>query len=449
MTNSETLVPDLRAQSRDEIAARVARAQDLIPAGCHTYSKGDDQFPAIAPKAIDRGKGVRVWDLDDREYLDVGMGLRSVILGHAYEPVLAAVRRELERGSNFSRPSPLETALAERLCELIPSAEMVKLAKDGSDVTSGAVRLARAYTERPLLAVCREHPFFSFNDWFIGSTPCHNGIPDDVRRLTLQFSYNDIDSLAALFRDHPREVAAVVLEPVTSEEPRRDFLAKVRDLATSHGAVLIFDEMITGFRYHLRGAQALYGVTPDLATFGKAIGNGFSVSALVGRRDVMELGGLRHRRRRTFLLSATHGGETHAIAAALATLDAVERHAVPDHLTRIGSRFIDGFNRLAARAGLAPRVRAYGFAQSPYLAFLERDHSTSFRMRTLFAQEMIRRGVLFPGYVSFALEHTEREIDEFLAAAEAALEACAMADHADDYSSLIGPPVKPVFRDYN
>src|SRR5690242_9335968 len=139
MTHSETLVPDLHAQSRDEIAARVARAQDLIPAGCHTYSKGDDQFPAIAPKAIDRGKGVRVWDLDDREYLDVGMGLRSVILGHAYEAVLAAVRRELERGSNFSRPSPLETALAERLIELIPSAEMVKLAKDGSDVTSGAV----------------------------------------------------------------------------------------------------------------------------------------------------------------------------------------------------------------------------------------------------------------------------------------------------------------------
>ena len=426
-----------------------ARAQALIPAGCHTYSKGDDQFPANAPGFIDRALGCRAWDVDGREFIDWGMGLRSVVLGHGYEPVLDAVRAQLGRGSNFTRPSPLEVELAEALVELIPSAEMVKFGKNGSDVTSAAVRLARAYTGRDLVARCRDHPFFSVDDWFIGSTECSAGVPLATQALTHQFGYNDLPELEALFAAHPGRIAAVVMEPATTDAPADDFLARVRALATRHGAVLVFDEMITGFRWHLRGAQAYFGVTPDLSTFGKALGNGFSVSALCGRRDIMRLGGLDHERERVFLLSATHGGETHALAAAIAMIREVRRHDVVAHLWTIGARLQAGLGEASREHGLGALVTAEGYPCSPVIVCRDGAGQPSLAYRTLFLQEMVARGVLIP-YVAPSYAHGEREVEQTVAAAREAFRVYARAIDAGGVEGFLeGPAVKPVFRRFN
>jgi glutamate-1-semialdehyde 2,1-aminomutase len=315
------------------------RAHYLIPGGCHTYAKGDDQYPILAPGFIARGLGCRVWDTDGREYIEYGMGNRTVGLGHAYPAVLQAVQREILRGSNFTRPSPVEVTCAEQFLSLIDGAEMVKFCKDGSDATSGAMRLARAHTGRDMIACCADHPFFSVDDWFIGTTAMNSGIPEAVRRLTVTFRYGDLASAEALFDQYPGQIAALILEPARTEDPQNGYLQALQRLCRANGALLILDEMITGFRWHNGGAQKLYDIVPDLSTFGKALANGFSVSALAGRREFMRLGGLDHEDRpRVFLLSTTHGAETHALAAAIATMQVYEREGVIDHLYRQGTR---------------------------------------------------------------------------------------------------------------
>lgn len=425
------------------------RAHDLIAAGCHTYSKGDDQFPAQAPGFIVRGKGSHCWDVDGNEFVDWGMGLRSVILGHAYHRVIEAVRAQLEFGSNFTRPSPVEVELAELLVGLIPSAEMVKFAKNGSDVTTAAVRLARAYTGRDYVARCRDNPFFAVHDWFIGSTPMNAGIPQRVRDLTLLFDYNHLETLEALFQQYPSQIACVILEPVSTQAPQPGYLEAVRDLTRRNGAVLIFDEIISGFRWDLKGAQNYFGVTPDMSTFGKAIGNGFSVSALAGRRDIMELGGLHHKKPRVFLLSSTHGGETHELAACIATISELrDKDAIP-YMWRIGQQLQDGFNSLAKELGIAPYVSMEGYPCSPYLLTKGSDGQVSMEYRTLFLQEVIARGVLIP-YIAISYSHTTADVEQTLDASRHALSLYREAlERGDARPFFEGQPVKPVFRAYN
>lgn len=425
------------------------RAHRLIPAGCHTFSKGDDQFPECAPSFIARGKGARVWDSDGREYVDWGMGLRSVILGHCNETVLVMVRGQLELGSNFLRPSPLEADLAELLSQTIPCAEMCKFAKNGSDVTTAAVKLARAYTGRDLIVRCQEHPFFSVDDWFIGDTPCNAGVPSVIQEMTKRFSFNDLGSLKAVFDEHPGQVACVILEPATADEPQGSFLHDVLEVCHREGALVIFDEMITGFRWHVSGAQAYYGAKPDLATFGKAMGNGFSCSALVGKREIMELGGLRHHKPRVFLLSTTHGGETHALAAAMATIQAIQNNSVIEHVWRIGGQLQQGFNRLASELGIGEWVKAVGVPCSPVLVFRDRSGKDSAPLRTLYLQETIRKGVLIP-YVAPSFAHGSPELDHTLEASRSALKIVAQAIEAGTPEGLlVGSSTKAVFRRFN
>ncbi|MFZ5644531.1 MAG: glutamate-1-semialdehyde 2,1-aminomutase [Bacillota bacterium] len=424
------------------------KSHNLIPAGAHTYSKADDQFPELSPGFIVRGKGAYVWDLDGNQYIDWGMGLRSVILGHAYEPVLQAVREQLELGSNFTRPSPVEVELAELLVDTIPCAEMVKYAKNGSDVTAAAVRLARAYTGRKYIAICREHPFFSFYDWFIGSTPVDAGIPEDIKQLTVKFGYNDIASLEELFQSYPGQIAAVILEPVQADPPKDNFLQRVRQLCDQSGTVMILDEMITGFRMDIQGAQRMFEVKPDLATFGKAIANGFSLAVLTGKKEIMELGGIYHDKPKVFLLSATNGAETHSLAAGVATINELKRHNVPLHIAGIGQKLIDGINAIAGSMSLGQYIRAYGYPCSPVLEFKDQEGNVSLPFRTLFLQETITRGVMMP-YVAISFAHGESELKNTLKAVEDAFKVYknALDDGLDKH--LKGRPVKPVFRKYN
>ena len=291
----------------DKSAALRKKVHDTIPGGAHTYAKGDDQYPERSPGFIERGKGCHIWDVDGNEFIEYGMGLRAVTLGHAYPSVIEAAYRQMQLGNNFNRPAPIELECAQMLQSLVPSAEMVKFAKDGSTVLTAALKLARAYTGRDLVAICSNSPFFSYNDWFIGTTAMDGGVSRVEVELTVKFNYNDIDSLQKLFEQYPNRIAMVLLEPARTEEPTDGFLQKVIDLAHRNGALVTLDETISGFRFHQGGAQTLYGVTPDMSCFGKALANGFSLSALTGKREVMELGGLYHDKARVFLLSTTTG----------------------------------------------------------------------------------------------------------------------------------------------
>jgi glutamate-1-semialdehyde aminotransferase len=330
----------------------VLRANKLIPGGAHTYSKGADQSPMLGPKFIARGKGSHVWDVDGNEYIDWCMGLTSVSLGHAYEPVLRAVRRELLRGSNFQCPSPVEVEVAEFLLSQIPGAEMVKFAKNGSTVTTAAVKLARAYTGRNYVAYCSDHGFFSYDDWYIGKKTSNAGVPKEIAALSLTFRYNDITSLEQLFKAHPGQIAAVILEPMEFDFPTDGFLQKVQKLCRRQGTIFILDEMITGFRLHYPGAHIMLDAQPDLTTWGKGIANGFSTCVLAGRRDIMELGGITHKKERVFLISTTHGAETHSLAAAKASVAELRRTRSVERNIRTGETLQQELIKLASEKGL-------------------------------------------------------------------------------------------------
>jgi glutamate-1-semialdehyde 2,1-aminomutase len=425
-----------------------ARFSSAIPGGSHTYAKGDDQFPVTCAPYLVRGSGCHVWDLDGNDFIEYGMGLRAVALGHAFDRVNEAVYRQMKLGSNFTRPATIELECAEELQRLIPGAEMVKFGKNGSDVTNAAVKLARAYTGRDLVAICAEHPFFSVDDWFIGTTPMNAGIPQAVRDLTVQFHYNDVASVEALFASHPGKIACLIMEAEKDQEPRDGFLNRVQDLCRANGAVFILDEMITGFRWHLGGGQAYHKITPDLSSFGKALGNGFSISALVGRKEIMRLGGLDHDRERVFLLSLTHGAESHCLAAALEVMRTYQEEPVIDVLWRQGCRLREGIQQVLAARKMEGYFTIAGKPPCLTYATLDANHAPSQEFRTLFLQETIRRGVLAPSFiVSYA--HSDADIDRTVEVVDGALAVYARALEEGIEKHLVGRPVKPVWRRYN
>jgi glutamate-1-semialdehyde 2,1-aminomutase len=416
------------------------RLHDMVPGGAHTYAKGEDQYPEGMAPVMSHGRGAHVWDVDGNRYIEYGSGLRSVSLGHAHPRVVSAVRRQLDLGSNFVRPAAIEVEAATRFLATVPTAEMVKFAKNGSDVTTAAVRLARAATGRSVVALCKDQPFFSTDDWFIGTTAMSAGIPpQDV----VTFPYGDLAAVSALFASH--DVACLILEAV---DPLGGYLAGLRDLCTAHGVVLIFDEMITGFRWSSAGAQGLFGVTPDLSTFGKALGNGFAVSALAGRRELMELGGLRDSRERVFLLSTTHGAETHSLAAAMAVMDTYVSEGIADRLHALGARLAAGVREVAASAGVADHVVVRGRDSNLVFATLDPSGAPSQEYRTLFLRQLILGGVVGPSFVvSSAL--TDEDIDRTVEVVAGACAVYRQALDADDPTPWRGGrPVKPVFRKF-
>jgi glutamate-1-semialdehyde 2,1-aminomutase len=325
---------------------------------------------------------------------------------------------------------------------------MVKFCKDGSTASTAAVTLARAYTNRDFVAICSDHPFLSYNDWFIGATPMKAGVPRAVQELTLTFRYNDLASLQALLDKHPGQVACVVLEPEREEEPRDGFLAGVQKLCEQAGALFVLDETITGFRWHLRGAQAVYSLSPDLSIFGKAIANGFSVSALLGRREIMELGGLRHSGERVFLLSTTHGAETHALAAAIATMRVYREQGVVEVLYDRGERLRAGIEAAARELGLSDCFKIVGRAPNLVYVTLDERGTPSQAFRALFLQEMIRRGFIAPSFV-VSFSHHPEVIDQTVEAATEALAVYRKGLEDGVEVHLHGRPVKPVNRRFN
>ncbi|MGQ4617277.1 glutamate-1-semialdehyde 2,1-aminomutase [Nocardia sp. R7R-8] len=421
--------------------AAQARLHDLVPGGAHTYARGADQYPEGMAPVLVRGSGCRVTDCDGNEFVEYGMGLRAVTLGHGYRPVVEAVAAAIAEGSNFSRPTVLELAAAEDFLDLVPAADMVKFGKNGSDATTAAVRLARAVTGRVTVAACAQ-PFFSVDDWFIGTTAMSAGIPEPD---TVSFPYGDLVALEAVLAGH--DVACVIMEAATALlEPPPGYLPGVRALCDRYGALLVFDEMITGFRWAAGGAQQVYGVAPDLSCWGKAMGNGFPLSALAGKREYMERGGLRTDDPRVFLLSTTHGPETGALAAFRAVVHA---YTVTDPVGRMehaGRRLRAGFEEITAELGIAEHLRVAG---RPSCLIFQTDDSQgrpSQEFRTLFLRELLRRGVLGQSFVTSAA-HTDADIDHTVEACRGAAAVYARAlDRGGVEGLLEGRPVAPALR---
>lgn len=420
------------------------RLHELVPGGAHTYARGADQYPEFMPPVLTHGDGCRVWDVDGNQYVEYGMGLRSVTLGHGYRPVVDAVSRAIAGGLNFSRPTELELAAAEDFLALVPGAEMVKFAKNGSDATTAAVRLARAVTGRVKVAIC-DQPFFSTDDWFIGATAMAGGIPAEHAAATVRFGFNDLESLAAVLAGG--DVACVVMEAATATaEPDDGFLAGVRELCDWHGTLLVFDEMITGFRWAAGGAQAVYGVTPDLSCWGKAMANGFPLSALAGRRRYMELGGLSTDGDRVFLLSTTHGPESASLAAFRAVVTAYRTTDPVARMEQAGRRLAAGVTAAVDEAGLAGHVRVAGRPSCMVFVTCDAAGAPSQAYRTLFMQELLRRGVLGQSFVTSAA-HDDDAIDATVDAVRGALPVYRHAIEAGSVHGLLqGRPVAPAIR---
>jgi len=423
------------------------KSHALIPGGAHTYAKGDDQYPEDAPGFVARGEGCHVWDIDGNEFIEYGMGLRAVTLGHAYPPVVEAAYRQMLRGVNFNRPTQIEVECAEKVASLIESAEMVKFAKNGSDVTTAAIKLARAYTGRDLVAICVDHPFFSVDDWFIGTTEMSAGIPTVVRDLTIKFHYNDINSVKNLFVQYPGQVACLIMEPVRLHPPVGNFLEETQQLCQENGALLIFDEIQTGFRVHLGGAQRTLGIKPDLSTFGKAMGNGFSISALVGKKEIMEMGGLQTDKERVFLLSYTYGAETHSMAAALETMKIYEQEHVVEYLYRQGERLTAGINQAVKENHLDGYFGVLGRPSNLIYYTCDQEMRPSQPFRTLFLQETLKRGMIMPSLV-VSFSHTDEDIDHSIDAIAEALVIYRKALNEGVEKYLVGRPVKPAMRKF-
>lgn len=422
----------------DRSVALKAQADRIIPSATQTFSKGYTQYVGgVAPIFVQRGKGSHVWDVDGNEYIDYSMGLGPVILGHADPTVNAAVAAQMEEGVAFPLPHPLEIEVSQLLIDLYPGAEMVRFGKNGSDATAGAVRAARAFTGRDVVACSGYH---GWQDWYIGTTSRNRGVPQAVRDLTKTFRYNDIESLERVFLDNPGKVAAVVMEPYSSVMPVDGFLAKVRALCDRERAVLIFDEIVTGFRLAMGGAAEYFGVKPDLACLGKAIANGLPLSAVVGRRDIMMVFD-------EIFYSFTFGGEAASLAAAKATLTKMQRENVIRHLWDQGSKLKTGYNFMAKHYGVDRFTQCIGLDPRTVITFKDEMGADSLLYKSYFQQECLKRGILFGGGQNLSASHSEADVTQTLRAYRASLELLGEAIKAGDVDKrLEGEVLKPVFR---
>ena len=413
-------------------------ALEFIPLGAQTFSKSITQYPrGAAPLFIDRAEGSTAWDVDGNRYVDFNNSLCAITLGHCDPDVTQAVEHELRRGTIFSLSSAIEVEVARLIAETVPCAEKVRFGKNGSDATSGVIRAARAFTGREHVAVCGYH---GWQDWYIGSTLRNKGVPQCTRDLTHGFAYNDLASLERLLGEHPGQFAAVILEPMNVAWPDDGFLQGVVDLAARHGAVSIFDETITGFRFSLGGAQELFGVTPDLACFGKGLANGYPLSAVTGRADVM-------REFEEIFFSFTMGGERLSLAAAVAAITKARDAEVPTRLAQQGQKILDGLGELIGQSGSGEFLSTAGHPSWSFLLIRDTEKADQWAIRTLFLQEMLQRGVLTLGTHNMSFAHSDEDVDQILSVYSDVLPILAAAVRDSTVADQLQcEPLKPLFR---
>ncbi|GGJ64239.1 glutamate-1-semialdehyde 2,1-aminomutase [Anoxybacillus voinovskiensis] len=414
------------------------RSLQSIPLASQTFSKSMIQYPlGVSPLFAQKGKGSRLFDIDGNEYIDFVNGLASLTLGYNDPDVQEAVIAQIHEGTIFSLPHPLETFVAEKIIEMVPCAEMVRFGKNESDATAGAIRLARAFTRRDRVAVCGYH---GWQDWYIGSTSRDLGVPKATKELTHVFIYNDIDSLKKLFQQYPNDIAAVILEPMNVQEPKNGFLHEVKELTHQHGAILIFDETITGFRFANGGAQEYFGVIPDLATFGKGLANGYPLSAIVGKKEIMQL-------MEEIFFSFTFGGETLSLAASLATLNKLQREPVIDTLYVQGSKLINGLRNIIEKLQLQEVIDLSGHPSWSFVHVKPTSRYNIWEIKTLFMQELFQRGVLMIGTHNMSYAHSDEDIEITLNVYAEVLTVIKQAMENETLEQMLRTkPIEPLFK---
>ena len=412
------------------------RALKSIPLASQTFSKSLTQYPrGVSPFFIEKGKGSKVWDVDGNEYVDFVNSLAAVTLGYCDKDVDGAVLEQMKNGATFSLPHKLEMEVAEKLIEIIPCAEKVRFAKNGTDASSASIRIARAYTGKEHIAVCGYH---GWQDWYIGSTTRDLGVPQSVKELTHKFEYNNIQSLEKIFQE--QELACVIMEPMNVEYPKDGFLKGVKELAHKNNALFILDETVTGFRYSLGGAQELFDVMPDLATFGKGMTNGYPLSAVVGSNEVMQ-------KVEDIFFSGTFGGETLSLAAASSIIDKYKKKQVIEHFSEVGTYLLEQLNQLINNKGLSAIFWTSGHPSWSFLHIKEQERYSTFEIKTFFLQEMFKRGILTLGSHNISYSHTKEVVDQLL---EVYAEVLPMIKHhisnKDLLENIQGEILKPLFK---
>jgi glutamate-1-semialdehyde 2,1-aminomutase len=414
------------------------RALETIPLGSQTFSKSKSHYPlGVSPYFIKKGVGSHVWDVDGNEYIDFVNSLCAVTLGYNDCDVTKAVQEQINDGCIFSLPHPIEVEVAEKIVSMVPCAEMVRFGKNGSDATAGAIRLARAYTKRDRVAVCGYH---GWQDWYIGSTSRNKGVPKAVQDLTDTFAYNDINSLKKIFKAWPDQVAAVILEPMNINEPKDCFLEELKEITHKNGAILIFDETITGFRYANGGAQEYFGVSPDLATLGKGIANGYPLSAVVGREEIMKL-------MEEIFFSFTFGGEALSLAASFATMEKLQREPVIETLKYQGQKVLKNVEKLIDKHKIGHIVTIAGHPSWSFLLFKDPNINKQFEIKTLFLQEVFKRGILTIGTHNMSYSHSDKDLERLFTVYDEIFPI--LKDASDNNNAgkyLRCSPLEPVFK---
>lgn len=410
-----------------------------VLAGPSTFSKGPDQFAhGITPYALERGEGAYVWDVDGNRYLDTMMALGAVTLGYRHPQVDDAIRKQLEKGITFSLAHTLEVEVAEMLCERIPCAEMVRFGKNGNDVTTGAIRLSRYVKNRDHVLFCGYH---GWQDWYICQTSMAGGIPEDVKKYSHRFAYNNLDDLERLLLEFKDQTACIIMEATSRIPPKEGYLQGVRSLADKYNVILIFDEVVTGFRFHRGGYQSVCGIIPDLACFSKAMGNGMPISALVGRADIMS-------KCPEIFYSLTFAGETLSLAAAKAVMEVIDREDVPSVIEKYGRMFLDGLNHFISSCNLTDVVAVEGFPCRSVMIFRDYNNIPAADIRTYWIQELAKRHILTAGYHIISLSHTKKEIDLMLGQCNVVLKALKRSLEEGTLSDKLQcPSVKASARD--
>ena len=415
------------------------RAVKVTPLGAQTYSKSYRYYcQGDSPSFIDRGEGCYLYDVDGNKFIDFVCALGPITIGYNVEEINDAVKAQLDKGISFSLQAEAEVELAEKIIEIIPCAEMVRFVKNGGDATTAAIRLARAYTERDLVALSGYH---GMHDWSIGSTENNKGIPKAISDLTKTFEYNNIESLEELFNRYPDEIAAVILEPIQANGPKDDFLQKVKELTHKHGAVLIFDEVVSGFRYALGGASEYYGIVPDMAAFGKGMGNGLPISAVAGKKEIMK------QIEEGIFVSTTFGGEALSMAGSLAALDILEKPGTYEYIWNLGTILKEGLENLIDEYELNDVVLVSGLSPHCGVEFEDVGGLDYLDINSIYSQAMIHNGIITVGINNINLSHTEEEINAYLKAAEEGMINIKKAIEQDSIEGiLIGEKVDPVFK---
>lgn len=417
----------------------LARELKVSPLAAQTYSKSYRYFcKGIAPAFVDHAKGCYIYDVDGNEFIDFICALGPITVGYNDERINNAAIEQLKKGASFSLQAPVEVDLAEKICKIVPCAEMVRFVKNGGDATTSAIRLARAYTGKDMILMSGYH---GMHDWSIGASPNNRGVPKAVSELTKNFTYNDLSDLENKLEVYKDKVAAVILEPIQGDGPKEGYLAAVKELVHKYGALLIFDEVVSGFRYHLGGASGLYNVVPDLASFGKGMGNGFAISAVAGKKEIMKL------IEEGVFVSTTFGGDALCMAAALATIKILERPGFYDHIWELGTKMKNGVSKLIAKYGLGKIVSVSGLAPHCGVAFEGCGSLSYLDINTVYSQVMIENGILVLAICNLNASHTEKEIDKYLDATDKAFALIKKAVDQDNLEGIIsGGKVDPVFK---